>query len=280
MVIIPQTAVRAGSLLVGHAQVLARSIIILATLNLCLAWGQGWTCGGGVCWTTGNVGIGTATPTAKLEVKDGNATVVQLDGTTANNNFVIGNVDDGTNFYTYMAQGSAVNSPLTFYGPTNGSLYGIEVRNSGGNWNGVKIYNNDAYGGIQSTNSLVLQPTSGNVGIGTTAPQHMLQVSGVIGAEEVIVSSTGADYVFGTDYRLSPLSEVAAYIKEHHHLPEIPSEAEVSKSGASLGEMQTKLLAKIEELTLHMIQADDRNTRLEQENHELRERVARLESGR
>ena len=43
--------------------------------------------------------------------------------------------------------------------------------------------------------------------------------------------------------------------------------------------MQAKLLAKIEELTLHMIQADDRNNRLEQQNQELRDRIARLETG-
>jgi hypothetical protein len=81
------------------------------------------------------------------------------------------------------------------------------------------------------------------------------------------VSSTGADYVFQPDYRLAPLSEVASYVKEHHHLPDVPSEAEVKQNGVSIGEMQSKLLAKIEELTLHMIQA-------QQENHELRDRIA------
>ena len=40
--------------------------------------------------------------------------------------------------------------------------------------------------------------------------------------------------------------------------------------------MQAKLLAKVEELTLHMIQADERNSRLERQNRELRQRVARL----
>jgi len=77
--------------------------------------------------------------------------------------------------------------------------------------------------------------------------------------------------VFKPDYHLSQLSEVAAYIKENHHLPDIPSEAEVKDKGLSLGEMQAKLLAKVEELTLHMIQA-------QKENQELRERIAKLES--
>jgi hypothetical protein len=74
------------------------------------------------------------------------------------------------------------------------------------------------------------------------------------------------------------LNQVAAYIKEHHHLPDIPSEADVKEKGVDLGDMQAKLLAKVEELTLHMIQADERNNRSEKENRELRERIARLEA--
>ena len=72
-------------------------------------------------------------------------------------------------------------------------------------------------------------------------------------------------------YRLKPLSEVASYIKTNGHLPDIPAAKEVEAKGVSLGEMQSKLLAKVEELTLHMIEAD-------QENRELQERIARLEA--
>jgi hypothetical protein len=111
---------------------------------------------------------------------------------------------------------------------------------------------------------------TGNVGIGTTAPQHLLHVAGTIGAKEIIVSSTGADYVFQPNYRLRPLSEVRAYIQANHHLPDIPSASEVAQKGLSVGDMQTKLLAKIEELTLHMIQEHERNDRLEQELETLR----------
>jgi hypothetical protein len=110
-----------------------------------------------------------------------------------------------------------------------------------------------------------------NVGIGTTNPQHLLHVAGTIGAEEVIVSSTGADYVFEPVYRLAPLSEVDRYINENGHLPDIPSADEMRQKGLGVGDMQAKLLAKIEELTLHMIQA-------EKENRELRERIVRLEA--
>jgi hypothetical protein len=139
---------------------------------------------------------------------------------------------------------------------------------------GFAFYNYYAPGGAWPSGSptaLMFINSSGYVGIGTTNPQHLLHVAGTIGAEEVIVSSTGADYVFGPGYRLPPLTEVAAYIADHHHLPDIPSAAEMKQEGVGVADMQAKLLAKVEELTLHMIEA-------EKENHDLRERIARLEA--
>ncbi len=93
------------------------------------------------------------------------------------------------------------------------------------------------------------------------------------------MTNTGwADYVFRPGYQLRPLSEINTYIQVHHHLPDIPSEAEVKEQGVSVGEMQAKLLAKIEELTLYIIRQEDRNGRLEQQNRELQERIGRLEA--
>jgi hypothetical protein len=131
-----------------------------------------------------------------------------------------------------------------------------------------------AYVGTSYSSPWMTFLPGGNVGVGTTSPAHLLQVAGTIGAKEVIVSSTGADYVFAPEYRLAPLREVAAYVEAHHHLPEIPSAAEVQEKGISLGEMQAKLLAKIEELTLHMIAADEKISKLQEQNLELQKRVA------
>lgn len=137
--------------------------------------------------------------------------------------------------------------------------------------NNLQVLNNNA--------QMTLGGASGNVGIGTTSPQQKLSVNGTVQAKEVLVNTGWSDYVFDTGYRLTPLSEVASYIDANHHLPEIPTAAEVAAKGVSVGEMEAKLLAKIEELTLHMIEADRRIGRLEQENDFLR-RSAGQERGR
>jgi hypothetical protein len=62
------------------------------------------------------------------------------------------------------------------------------------------------------------------------------------------------DYVFAPDYKILPLNELESYIKEHQHLPEIPSAEEIKANGANLGEMNVALLKKVEELTLYIIE--------------------------
>ena len=62
------------------------------------------------------------------------------------------------------------------------------------------------------------------------------------------------DHVFNNDYKLIPLYEVEKFIKNNRHLPDIPSEKEVKKSGFDLVEMNALLLKKVEELTLYTIQ--------------------------
>jgi hypothetical protein len=97
---------------------------------------------------------------------------------------------------------------------------------------------------------------NGNVGVGTTIPDQKLTVKGKIHAEEVIVDLNVpmADYVFKPTYKLMPLHEVEQFVKTNSHLPEIPSATEITKNGLSMGEMQNKLLQKVEELTLYIIE--------------------------
>ena len=112
--------------------------------------------------------------------------------------------------------------------------------------------------------------TNGNVGIGTTSPSYKLDVNGTIRAKEIIVSTTGADFVFADDYQLRPLSEVKTFIQENKHLPEIQSAKEMQENGVCINELQTQLLQKIEELTLYLIQQEQTIKELRQEVEQLK----------
>lgn len=97
---------------------------------------------------------------------------------------------------------------------------------------------------------------NGDVSIGTIDPKgYKLAVAGSMIAESIKVklAATWPDYVFARDYTLEPLEETERHIKEKGHLPGIPSAEEVKTNGVDLGEMNAKLLQKIEELTLHLI---------------------------
>ncbi len=114
---------------------------------------------------------------------------------------------------------------------------------------------------------------NGHWGIGTEAPcsDCMLAVDGKIRAKQIVVDSGWSDYVFKPGYRLRPLEEVDAYIQQHGHLPGLPTEKEVAQHGIDVAEMNTKLLEKLEELTLYVIE-------LKRGNEHLQKAVAALES--
>ena len=142
----------------------------------------------------------------------------------------------------------------------------------------IELYGTDepppATGCLWTQNGANIHFATGNVGIGTTNATHALTVSGTIRAKEIIVESNWADYVFNDDYQLQSLDAVEQHIKQKKHLPGIPSAQEVSEKGVSLGEMQTLLLAKIEELTLHQIEL---NKRLNAQDAQIRELRAQNE---
>ncbi|WP_298548927.1 hypothetical protein [uncultured Aquimarina sp.] len=108
--------------------------------------------------------------------------------------------------------------------------------------------------GENGTSDKMIIKNNGNVGIGTTNPDAKLAVNGNIHTKEVKVDLIGwADYVFKEDYNLPTLQQVEDHIATKGHLINIPSAAEVTENGIHLGEMNAKLLEKIEELTLYAI---------------------------
>lgn len=115
----------------------------------------------------------------------------------------------------------------------------------------------------------------GSVGIGTRQTTgYRLAVNGGVKAKEVRVESANwPDYVFNQHYKKLTLIELKKFIHINQHLPEIPSAKQVQDKGIQLGEMNNLLLKKVEELTLYLIEQNDRIIKLEEQNEVLRQRV-------
>ena len=142
---------------------------------------------------------------------------------------------------------------------TNGNLH-IDSKNGHGTY--INQY---------SKGNIVLNPQGGNVGIGTANPGiWKLAVNGDIRAKKIKVEAGWSDFVFYKDYELPSLLEVENFIKENGHLKDIPSAMEVEKNGIFLGEMSSKLLQKIEELTLYTIEQEKKIEQVEKENESLK----------
>ncbi len=119
----------------------------------------------------------------------------------------------------------------------------------------------------------------------TATSNYRLLVEGGILSERVKVAlrnptTNWADYVFANDYKLMPLKEVEAYINENKHLPGIDSANELVKNGLDLGDMQAKQMAKIEELTLYVIEQnktlENQNKAFEKQSKEIEELKAQV----
>ncbi|WP_370901490.1 cell wall anchor protein [Chryseobacterium gossypii] len=129
---------------------------------------------------------------------------------------------------------------------------------------------------VVHNNTLVVN-NMGKVTVGTDQydndPNFIFYVKKGIKAEQVKVENPvtngWADYVFRKDYKLRTLEEVEKHIQEKGHLPNIPSAKEVEKNGINLGEMDAKLLEKIEELTLYSIEQNKQIQELKQQVQQL-----------
>jgi hypothetical protein len=216
---------------------------------------QHWTEGDGNLYYTGEeggngfVGIGTTTPTNLLEVgknMTGPQIIIHNFGGIGGAGFTM--IDD------------AYNATWKFKAIVGG---GFKIRDHSHKLDVLVMEPNSA------ANSIYVK-AGGNVGIGTITPSSKLSVNGKITCKEVEVTLSGwSDFVFADDYNLKSLDEVEAYIKENKHLPDVPSEKEVLEEGVNVGEMNSILLRKIEELTLYMIELKKENEQIKKQIREL-----------
>ncbi|MBB6238785.1 hypothetical protein HDC90_003432 [Pedobacter sp. AK013] len=214
---------------------------------------------GGTSFLMGNVGIGTAAANDRLVV-NGNIKAI-LDQATFPNKNVAGIVSLGFSGIT-GAQNWALRGVYQ-HG------FGVSNNADGGDLDVIKSLNGNTVLATKTDGSAL-----GNVGIGTTNPQEKLTVAGNIGAREIKVSTNaGADFVFEPAYKLPELAELEKFVKINKHLPEVPTAKDMVENGVNLGELNIKLLQKVEELTLHLIEKDKQLKNEKEVNRKQQEQI-------
>ncbi len=238
------------------------------------------TSGADQVYVTGNgMGLEVPTPLAKLHVQGGQ----DADLSTSTNGYVMlgSAVSSGTNLLLdnneiMVRSGYSAAGTLSLQNDGGelavGARTTINKANEALKLNGVNASISFIQPGLQP-NSFIAQTSTGlflganfgnihldgtQVAIGGVVPAasgYKLTVTGKIIAEELKVKLSGSwpDYVFENKYKLQSLPELEQFIQSNKHLPNIPSASEIEKNGMEVGDMQKKMMEKIEELTLYVI---------------------------
>jgi hypothetical protein len=215
-----------------------------------------WTDTGSKIYTLDQVGIGVSDPGSYQLRVDGtvlindqvNFSTISYTGTQSKTHLWFPVSTDGFGIITQQLQADRMDVIFRLRDNITGDHFKIWFDDYRG-----ETY--DRYPFVVSGERVFLVQNAGLVGIGTTSPSEKLEVNGTIRSKEVKVeASPWPDYVFSSDYNLMSLQELQDYINTNGHLPEVPDAATVEEGGIALGEMNAKLLKKIEELTLYTIE--------------------------
>lgn len=232
---------------------------VLLLLSFTAAQAQTWSINGRNLYvnpTTTRVGIGTTAPLASLHVNNGANTDGFILATSSENNKLI------VRSLSTQPVNTSVFSILHEFGTNRNNGFINFMR--GGSYNSGFLQ----FGTSGQTRMTIAG--NGNVGIGHSNPYYKLDVYGTIRAHEVKINlNSGADFVFDKDYELMPINELSNYINMNRHLPDIAPADEMTSADTDLGEFQVKLLQKIEELTLYIIQQNGKIESLEAKVNDL-----------
>lgn len=241
--------------------------------------------------SAGDVGLGTSNPVVELHVADGDTPTVRLEQNGSSGftpqtwdlagnetNFFVRDVTNGSKLPFKIRPGAPTNS---LYIDTDGDI-GLGVDAPTGRLHltdsdpetKIKVVNTEG-GGNREWAFAVSNSDEFRVSKqGSGGAEFTVQGDGTVkigpGADtvfkltpvgEIIISSTltengTPDYVFADDYDLRSIPELARFIDEHQHLPNVPSAREVAENGLDLTQFQLTLLEKIEELTLYLVDQD------------------------
>ncbi len=203
----------------------------------------------------GLTGIGTTTPYAKLHVNR-SAVLSGSAGQTAEILRLSGNISNTAHLvffnFRHTTGSNWLSASTRLQSFTDVTPQGFLEFNPMNGPGGLSL------GTAQGGNAININSAAA-VGIGTWDTRgYKLAVVGGTLCDRIKVAVPGSaswsDHVFNEQYQLRPLEEVELYIKQNKHLPNIPSADEMVKEGNDLGRTDAKLLEKIEELTLYIIE--------------------------